>query len=111
MFTHAPLELVRDRLIGLAASLPPPLRPAAIEATRHGLHVVIADPGQARSPADVIVSEAALRALTALNVARHIPLRPLDAVELRLGASPTRHLPEATAALCDRADLDTAGSC
>ncbi|MGR6924200.1 polyprenyl synthetase family protein [[Actinomadura] parvosata] len=29
MHTHAPLDLVRDRLIGLAASLPAPLRPAA----------------------------------------------------------------------------------
>ncbi|MGR6924201.1 FAD-dependent oxidoreductase [[Actinomadura] parvosata] len=81
---------------------------AAIEATRHGLHVVICDPGQPRPPADVIVSEAALGALTALDVARHLPLRPLEAVELRLGAGPARRLPEAAAALCDRADLDTA---
>ncbi|WP_327590529.1 polyprenyl synthetase family protein [Nonomuraea sp. NBC_00507] len=65
MFTHAPLELVRERLIGLAARLPPPLRPAAYALVARGgkllrPRLLLACTRLGAAPADPTVKAAAM---------------------------------------------------
>ncbi|GAA0566009.1 NAD(P)/FAD-dependent oxidoreductase [Actinomadura livida] len=80
---------------------------AALELLRQGVsRTLLAGPDRAEAGYDVIVGDAAHRALGAAGV--EPPMRPVDAVELRLGGHGPHVLPDAVAAVCDRREIGLA---